>query len=57
MESRPYISDFAPGYLQRVEHLFPKQGDREPWTNAQAYFVDRVRFLKDVLEDGVMTFD
>jgi len=57
MQSQPFISDFAPGYLRRVEHLLPKQGDREPWTNAQAYFKDRERFLKDTLEDGVMQFD
>jgi monooxygenase len=32
------------GYMQRVMHLFPKQGDREPWINPQNYGRDKEMF-------------
>ena len=31
MELGPWIQDFSAGYMQRVMHLFPKQGARDPW--------------------------
>ena len=37
MPARPWIDDFSSGYMQRVMHRFPKQGDREPWINPQNY--------------------
>ncbi|MEZ5250883.1 MAG: NAD(P)/FAD-dependent oxidoreductase [Ilumatobacteraceae bacterium] len=37
MPERPWIDDFSAGYMQRVMHRFPKQGDREPWINPQSY--------------------
>jgi len=52
----PYIEGFTPGYMLRVIHLFPKQGDREPWTNPQDYRADRKSFLEGPLEDGVLEF-
>jgi len=57
MSLRPYVEDFTPGYMLRVIHLFPKQGDREPWTNPQDYGRDRKTFLEGPLEDGVLEFD
>lgn len=56
MTLRPYVEDFTPGYMLRVMHLFPKQGDREPWTNPQDYRHDRRTFLEGPLEDGVLEF-
>lgn len=56
MTLRPYVEDFTPGYLLRVIHLLPKQGDREPWTNPQDYRRDRRTFLEGPLEDGVLEF-
>jgi len=56
MPLKPYVEDFTPGYMLRVIHLFPKQGDREPWTNPQDYRHDRKTFLQDPLEDGVLEF-
>jgi monooxygenase len=35
MTKRPWIDDFSAGYMQRVMHLFPKQGDRAPWVNTR----------------------
>ncbi|WP_405235321.1 flavin-containing monooxygenase [Lentisalinibacter orientalis] len=56
MTLRPYVEDFTPGYMLRVIHLFPKQGDREPWTNPQDYRHDRKTLLEGPLEDGVLEF-
>ena len=34
MPARPLIEDFSSGYIQRVMHLFPKQGNCEPWNGS-----------------------
>jgi monooxygenase len=56
MPARPWIDDFSAGYMQRVMHLFPRQGDREPWINPQNYARDRKMFRKSPIDDGVMRF-
>ena len=33
----PWIDDFSAGYMQRVMHLFPKQGLQDPWRNTQDF--------------------
>ncbi len=57
MALRPWIDDFTPNYMQRVMHLFPKQGDREPWLNTQDYARDRRLLRKAAIEDGVLVLD
>ena len=57
MPERPWIDGFSAGYMQRVMHLFPRQGDREPWINPQNYTADKKLFRKSPLEDGVMRFN
>ena len=57
MVARPWIDEFTPSYMTRVMDKFPKQGDREPWLNPHDYRHDRRIFLKEPLDDGVMTFD
>ena len=57
MPTKPWIQDFSSGYMQRKMHLFPKQGDREPWLNTQNYARDRKMIRKAPLEDGVLVFD
>ena len=47
MVARPWIDGFAPGYMQRSMHLFPRQGDREPWVNPQNYRVDQKLLERD----------
>ena len=42
--------------MQRVMHMFPKQGDREPWINPQDYRRDKKMFRKSPVADGVMRF-
>jgi cation diffusion facilitator CzcD-associated flavoprotein CzcO len=56
MPQRPWIDDFSAGYMQRVMHRFPKQGDREPWINPQNYTRDKKMFRKAPLDDGCMQF-
>ena len=56
MQARPWIEDFSAGYMQRVMHLFPKQGDREPWRNTQNYALDKKMIRRAPLEDGALIF-
>lgn len=56
MPRRPYIADFSSGYIQRVIHLLPQQGDREPWLHVQNYPRDKKRLRKSPIDDGVMRF-
>jgi cation diffusion facilitator CzcD-associated flavoprotein CzcO len=56
MPMQPYLTGFSSGYLARVMHRLPKQGDREPWLNPQDYLGDRERFLEAPLDDGVLEF-
>jgi cation diffusion facilitator CzcD-associated flavoprotein CzcO len=56
MPSRPWIDGFSSGYMQRVMHLMPTQGDREPWINPQNYDKDKKMFREGRLDDGAMQF-
>jgi cation diffusion facilitator CzcD-associated flavoprotein CzcO len=56
MPERPWIVGFSSGYVQRVMHLLPKQGDREPWINPQNYKRDKKMFRKGEVDDGAMQF-
>src|SRR5262245_51039270 len=56
MPARPWIDGFSSGYMQRMMHRFPKQGDREPWINPQNYSRDRKMIRFGVLEDGALIF-
>jgi cation diffusion facilitator CzcD-associated flavoprotein CzcO len=56
MPPRAFIDDFSAGYMQRMMHRFPKQGDRAPWLNPQNYAGDRKMLRKDPLKDGVLRF-
>ena len=56
MPIRPWIDDFSAGYMRRVMHLFPRQGDREPWMNTQNFAVDKKMIANAPLEDGALIF-
>jgi hypothetical protein len=56
MKSRPWITEFTPGYIQRAVHLMPMQGDHEPWINPQNYGTDRKMFLQGEIDDGALVF-
>jgi len=56
MAPRPWIDGFSSGYVRRVMHLFPRQGDREPWVNPQSYRSDKAMIRNGTIEDGVLEF-
>jgi cation diffusion facilitator CzcD-associated flavoprotein CzcO len=56
MQLGSWIEDFSAGYMSRVMHLFPKQGDRDPWRNTQNYQLDKKIIRKAALEDGALIF-
>ena len=57
MPALPWIQDFPAGYMTRAMHLFPKQGDREPWLNTQNYLRDKKMVRHAPLEDGTLRFE
>ena len=57
MPALPWIQDFPAGYMTRSMHLFPKQGDREPWLNTQNYLRDKKMVRHAPLEDGTLRFE
>lgn len=56
MAPRNWIDDFPAGYMQRVMHLFPKQGDQEPWLNTQDLRRDRKIFNQPLAVDDALRF-
>ncbi len=56
MKERPWIDGFSSGYMQRMMHRMPKQGDHEPWINPQNYRRDKKMFKHSPIDDGVMQF-
>lgn len=57
MSQRFWIDDFSAGYMQRVMHRFPKQGDQMPWMNPQNYRKDRKMFRDDPLQDDELVLE
>ena len=57
MNSRLWIDDFSAGYMQRMLHRFPKQGDQMPWMNPQNYRKDRKMFRDDPIEDSALVLE
>ena len=55
MPARDWIEDFTPGYMQRMMHLFPKQG-YGPWCNTQNYRLDKRMIRKAPIEDDALVF-
>jgi cation diffusion facilitator CzcD-associated flavoprotein CzcO len=56
MKERPWIDGFSSGYMQRMMHRMPRQGDHEPWVNPQNYRRDKKMFKQSPIDDGVMQF-
>jgi cation diffusion facilitator CzcD-associated flavoprotein CzcO len=55
MQERPWIADFPAGYMQRVMHLFPKQGTG-PWRNTQDFALDKKFIGKAPVADSALVF-
>lgn len=56
MNPGPWIDDFSSGYMQRMMHLFPRQGDRDPWINSQDYFLERRQFAEMDLSEPALRY-
>ncbi|MDG1473661.1 MAG: NAD(P)/FAD-dependent oxidoreductase [Porticoccaceae bacterium] len=56
MPQRDWIDDFPAGYMARVMHLFPKQGNQEPWINTQDFYRDRKLFNQPFDQDQSLFF-
>ncbi|MDP9869025.1 MULTISPECIES: flavin-containing monooxygenase [Streptosporangium] len=52
---RPLLG-LTSNYVQRSAHLFPQQGERDPWVVSQNYLLDRLAFVFTDLRKG-MVFD
>ena len=57
MQPQATIDGFNPGYMQRGLHLFPKQGEHEPWRNTQDYLLDRKLLTPKLFDDSVLQFE
>jgi len=57
MPERDWIENFSSGYMQRIRHRFPTQGDREPWINPQNFSRDKKMIRFGALDDGVLAFE
>jgi len=57
MTAKPWIENFSPNYLQRKQHLLPKQGDRQPWLNTQSYAMEKKLIRDSDVVDDVLEFN
>jgi len=55
VQPQPFLS-FNSGYVQRAQHILPKQGSRAPWQVYQNYFQDLFTIRFGRIADGVMRF-
>jgi len=44
------------GYMQRADHIVPRQGSKLPWKVLMHYETDSKILLEDPVEDGVLRF-
>lgn len=55
MQTLPWIADFPAGYMQRVMHLFPRQGTG-PWRNTQDFSLDKKTLRKEPVASSALVF-
>jgi monooxygenase len=56
MSPHNWIGEFSSGYVERVAHLMPRQGDKQPWLNTQNHAANKQMLAKDPIDDGVLQF-
>ncbi|MEM1187629.1 MAG: NAD(P)/FAD-dependent oxidoreductase [Pseudomonadota bacterium] len=57
MQPRDWIDDFSAGYMRRVMHRYPRQGDREPWINSQDYLRERREFAGMSFAEAALRYE
>lgn len=55
VQEQPFLN-FTSGYVQRAQHLLPKQGNRAPWQVHQNYLKDKYIIQYGRLDDGALQF-
>ncbi|MFT3926046.1 MAG: NAD(P)/FAD-dependent oxidoreductase [Myxococcales bacterium] len=50
------LMSLSAGYLQRAQHLLPRQGKIHPWKLYQNYALDRLTLRHSKIEDGALQF-
>jgi monooxygenase len=50
------LMGLSSGYLQRAQHLMPRQGNVHPWKVYQNYALDRITLRHSKIEDGLLRF-
>jgi len=58
MEAKPFVEseNFNAGYLTRLLHIMPKQGDRQPWIFSQDYYTEKDEIPNADLDDGTLVY-
>ncbi|MGI9206293.1 MAG: flavin-containing monooxygenase [Woeseiaceae bacterium] len=56
MNAKPWIENFSSNYIQRKQHLLPRQGDRHPWLNTQNYSMEKKLIRDSDVVDDVLEF-
>jgi cation diffusion facilitator CzcD-associated flavoprotein CzcO len=58
MPERPWVDphNFNAGYLARLMHIMPKQGDHDPWLHTQDYYTDKDTLPAADLDDGTLVY-
>jgi monooxygenase len=56
MTEQTIMDGLNSGYIQRAQHLLPKQGSTSPWITEHNYFTDWYRLRKAKFNDGILTF-
>lgn len=56
MPTRGFIDNFSSNFIQRATHLFPMQGDHEPWLSPHNYSHDKKVLRHGKIEDGALIF-
>ncbi|MDP5072184.1 MAG: NAD(P)/FAD-dependent oxidoreductase, partial [Congregibacter sp.] len=57
MSPKPWVDDFSAGYMQRVMHMFPRQGDRNPWVNSQNYLREKREFQEMSFTEAALRYE
>ncbi|TXH86870.1 MAG: NAD(P)/FAD-dependent oxidoreductase [Rhodoferax sp.] len=55
VRAEPFMA-LQSGYVQRAQHLLPRQGDRNPWRVHQNYLADLLAIRFGRLHDGALQF-
>ena len=50
----PWIECLSPSFFKRLPHIFPMQGEHDPWTNPQSHAATLRLLINHTLAYGVL---